>query len=81
MRMNGWSAFRCDAVEVRAGRMRCDSDNIGPLHPRLCREKSLAKAGDVGFSTRGSHYALSSAARNVVIYLRTCRTKPKHILT
>lgn len=33
--------------------------------------RSLAEAGDVGFSTRGSHDALSGATRNVVINLGT----------
>lgn len=41
------------------------------LHPRLSCEKSLAEAGDVSFSTGGSHDALSGAARNIVINLGT----------
>lgn len=76
---SGWSALRGDAAgsQCWADVMRCDSGDIGPLHPPLRSNASLAEAGDVGFPTRGSHYALSVAARDVVIYLGTCRKQKK----
>lgn len=43
----------------------------GPAAPQSGSVESLAQAGDVGFTTRGSHNALSGATRNIVINLGT----------
>lgn len=59
-------------VLCRWSRMWCNSSDIGPLHPPLRSNASLAEAGDVGFPTRGSHDALSVTARDVVVDLGAC---------
>lgn len=59
-------------VLCRWNGMRWNSSDIGPLHPLLPWNTSLAEAGDVGFSTRGSHDALSGTARDVVVDLGAC---------
>lgn len=67
---------RCDVTAVRVALWR----HVG-LHPQLSCEKSLAEAGDVSFSTGGSHYALSGAARDVVINLGPWKMKVEHNIT